>query len=100
MSTPKHTPGPWAYWPECCRAGGMVTAQSGAHVAAPTDYPGWTQLTQANALLIAAAPDLLEVLEEVAECAEYWSEYDVPLGIHDRIKAAIAKAKGEEVSRG
>lgn len=38
---------------------------------------------------------MLEVLEELDECAVYWSEYDVPLGIHDRIKDAIKKAKGE-----
>ena len=38
---------------------------------------------------------MLTVLEELDECAAYWSEYDVPLGLHDRIKAAIAKAVGE-----
>lgn len=32
------------------------------------------------------------VLRELAECSQYWSEYDVPLGIHDRIAAALAKA--------
>ena len=48
-----------------------------------------------NAELFAAAPDLLEVLEEIKECSDYWSEYDVPLGIVDRINAAIAKARGE-----
>jgi hypothetical protein len=46
--------------------------------------------------LFAAAPDMLEVLEELDECASYWSQYDVPVGIHDRIKSAIAKAKGEQ----
>ena len=30
-----------------------------------------------------------EVLRELDECAAYWSEYDVPLGIHDRIKKGI-----------
>jgi hypothetical protein len=45
--------------------------------------------------LAAAAPYMLEVLEEVAECADYWSEYDVPLGLHDRIRAAIEKARFE-----
>ena len=40
---------------------------------------------------------MLTVLEELDECAEYWSEYDVPLGLHERIKAAIAKARGENV---
>ena len=38
---------------------------------------------------------MLTVLEELDECAAYWSEYDVPLGLHDRIQSAIAKAKGE-----
>jgi len=46
--------------------------------------------------LFAAAPEMLEVLQELDECAVYWSEYDVPLGIHDRIKAAIAKAEGRQ----
>ena len=45
--------------------------------------------------LAAAAPLMLAVLEEVDECARYWSEYDVPLGLHERIKDAIAKARGE-----
>lgn len=48
----------------------------------------------ANARLIAAAPELLEVLQELQESASYWSEYDVPLGIVERIHAAIQKATG------
>ena len=47
-----------------------------------------------NARLIAASPDLLAVLKELQESAAYWSEYDVPLGIVDRINKAIAKAEG------
>ena len=38
---------------------------------------------------------MLTVLEEVDECSRYWSEYDVPLGLHERIKAAIAEGRGE-----
>jgi len=49
----------------------------------------------ANARLIAAAPDLLEVLQELSDSAKYWSEYDVPVGIVDRIRQAIQKATGE-----
>ena len=48
----------------------------------------------ANARLIAAAPELLAVLKELQESAVYWSEYDVPLGIVDRINAVIDKATG------
>ena len=39
--------------------------------------------------------ELLTVLQELQESAAYWSEYDVPIGIVDRINAAIAKARGE-----
>ena len=37
--------------------------------------------------------ELLAVLKELQESASYWGEYDVPLGIVDRINAAIAKAE-------
>ncbi len=63
----QHTPGPWGYWPFCCRVGGMVTTNDGGgHVAAPTYYETCPELTKANALLIAADPDLLEALELIA----------------------------------
>jgi len=32
----------------------------------------------------------LDVLLELKESAAYWSEYDVPIGIHERIDQAIA----------
>lgn len=59
------------------------------------DYSAYDVRNMAHAKLLTAAPDLLAVCEELAESAYYWSEYDVPLGIVDRLKAAIAKAKGE-----
>lgn len=31
----------------------------------------------------------LKVLLELKESASYWSEYDVPIGIHERIEEAI-----------
>lgn len=37
--------------------------------------------------------ELLAVLKELQESAGYWSEYDVPIGIVERINAAIAKAE-------
>ena len=58
---------------------------------------GWRgfnlKAAKANANLISAAPDMLEALEEVARWTddEDWIGYDL-----DQIKAAIAKAKGEE----
>jgi hypothetical protein len=49
-----------------------------------------------TAHLIAAAPEMLSMLLELQECAGYWSEYDVPLGLKERLDTAIRKARGEE----
>lgn len=52
------------------------------------------ETNEANAHLIAAAPDLYAVAKEMREAWAYFSEYDVPIGIKDRLDAAIAKAEG------
>ena len=56
------------------------------------DYP-LPELT-AQQRLAAAAPALLDVCVDLVESAEYWSDYEVPCGIVDRLNAAIAKAGG------
>ena len=45
--------------------------------------------------LEAEKAEMLAILEELRESASYWSEYDVPVGIVDRIEAAIRKARGD-----
>lgn len=108
----KHTPGPWIFgveeWDDdACRH---------KPVAKPFDYsgPGYygnpfifgadgneivgcgeymVFRNPADIRLLVAAPDLLAVCKELAKSAAYWSEYDVPLGIVDRLNAAIAKAE-------
>ena len=57
----------------------------------------WIEESEANARLISAAPDLLSVVKELEESANYWSEYDVPIGIVERIRAALAKADGRKL---
>ena len=42
---------------------------------------------------IAHIEGLRTVLSELEESCEYWSEYDVPLGIADRIKETLEKTK-------
>ena len=39
--------------------------------------------------------ELLGLVKDLQESASYWSEYYVPLGIVDRINAAVQKATGE-----
>ena len=95
-----HTLWPWAIGATHSHGTG-VTGPLGVSVAwcgcamtvsAAGSYSIGEHEAQANARLIAAAPDMYAVLRELAECSQYWSEYDVPLGIHDRIAAALAKA--------
>lgn len=95
----KHTKGPWKVEYETDITGtendpenGCVGVVDVAHVYLRTV----AGRTEANARLISAAPELLEVLRELEQSCEYWSEYDVPLGIVDRIKSAITKATGEQ----
>lgn len=103
----KHTPGPWIYarefGPSITELPRITTVARCADfvIGLPCDYPGGDYRDgdpsgdeEADARLIAAAPELLAVLKELQESASYWSEYDVPLGIVERIKDAIAKATG------
>jgi hypothetical protein len=89
--TTKFTPGPWPIK----RDGNTVISigKIGAN-----EYAGeaWLDISCADACLVEAAPDLYAVLSELEESCEYWSEYDVPLGMVDRIKSALKRARGEE----
>lgn len=100
----KHTPGPWAvreHWSDDgafevypTRGGKKPSIGEWSALAEIPEYgPDDAPEAEANARLIAASPDLYAVLKELQESAAYWSEYDVPLGIVDRINQAIAKAE-------
>ena len=39
------------------------------------------------------APQMYSVLKELQESAYYWSEYDVPLGIVDRINDVLKQVE-------
>lgn len=58
------------------------------------DYSAYDIRNLGRSKLLTNAPELLKICEELAESAEYWSEYSVPLGIVDRLNAVIAKAGG------
>lgn len=89
-----HTPGPWAYWSDKDNVGsigGFFIAPLGklptfAHI---YNYPG---KTEANAQLIAAAPDLLEALKEAIATAK--SAAMLPL-VYEKWEQVIQKAQGE-----
>ena len=97
-----HTPGPWAIEKD---SKDIVKVRAYATVATCTTAGLWdskrTQVISpeecmANARLIAAAPELLEALEACNEAMSYMSEYDIPINLPEKAKAAIAKARGQE----
>jgi hypothetical protein len=91
----KHTPGPWVVDP---RAKLRVFAANKATVASAgctdTERSSW----EANARLIAAAPELLEALQLMLDAHLDTSGTDGPLQMaaKDAADAAIAKATGEQ----
>lgn len=90
----KHTPGPWRY----CKENGSPT--TGQHMIAG-GKPGYLAEVrdcgsgdvEANARLIAAAPELLEALEFLVGCVSHGYTNDDAKAISNA-RAAIAKATG------
>jgi hypothetical protein len=101
MSEVKHTPGPWSYSGD--DDGDFVVWGPGRdEFLANVDQESFGpvppmkvafDINQANARLIAAAPDLLEAL---VVALPWLSEDEVPsLAAKQLVKAAIRKARGE-----
>lgn len=91
MNRKQYTQGPWNV--EAAQRGFIVTALNGQYDIAVVRNIG-EQDNKANAHLIAAAPELLEALKELA--TEEWRDDDDPILDRARCKAraAIAKAEG------
>lgn len=91
----KHTPGPWHTGGYSSR---IIYAGDGFAVADATVFHGRHEGEhEANARLIAAAPELLDVLQEVTRCLA-WHEEQHGVGMDrkavESARAAIAKATG------
>lgn len=95
MTQTTHTPGPWIYEPQ---GPSCATIWAGDDcIFDAIDAAG----NEANARLIAAAPDLLATLEYVLLAADYDGALTMGTAalspaIRDRIVRSIAKATGEE----
>lgn len=90
----KHTPGPWLqnkYGSVVDRAGDGVQFRGVSTLCSGSDER--IEEAEANTRLIAAAPDLLEALED---CVQAMQMFRVNGQILVNAKAAIAKAKGEQ----
>lgn len=87
-----HTPGPWTA-PEGPFVGGHYVGTEDADIAERADWPlEFTAEQEANARLIAAAPELYEALERLL--VEHDGNYRTSTAV-DAARAAIAKARGE-----
>ena len=95
----KHTPGPWRleeWGSDYGPTGDFSVYPCGAknkYPIASVQEPFHRSKTKANAMLIAAAPELLEALIEMLEYAGIIEERFDRLAT-DRARAAIAKATG------
>lgn len=86
-----HTPGPW--FADHMEFGWQVGFDMPfGHRAGLAVILGWGQPSEQNARLIAAAPDLLQALEAIAE--DHLWHYGAETHLAKTAMAAIAKAKG------
>ncbi len=88
----KHTPGPWVVMPDARHAPRIC-------VDGDKDWPIVVTISghndagiRANEHLIAAAPEMIEALKAIND-APIWANAAL-IGVHNKIKAAIAKAEG------
>ncbi len=87
MIDTKHTPGPWTMFGQY-----SVMDHTGLYiklVGGGEQPPFQPEEQEANARLIAAAPELLEVLETIERV-----DVKLPFGLLGQVRAVIAKAKG------
>lgn len=95
MTTPQHTPGPWFYdGQNSCGAHVIHVAQGEIAEAFGDSWSDEGQQAEANAHLIAAAPEMLAALEEAYRILledEGYQPYNPKV---KQIAAAIAKANG------
>ena len=93
----KYTPGPWRVsdgddlW-----VAGPISTDNVICDIVPRDADSYTEEDEANAALIAAAPDLLEACKRALSGA--WlhatSGHSDAVAVHDELRAAIARATG------
>lgn len=96
MADVKFTPGPWGVEPRTTTI--RVSAPSGKKIA-DLSLSSWqpAPTAQANAHLIAAAPDLYEALAHTLSLARLkWGNLDPDAnGVFEAASAALAKARGQ-----
>lgn len=96
MSNAQHTPGPWRVQ----ATGHSFVVEAHTHTEAiSVDANGnpcrWSEYNEANARLIAAAPELLEALQRLsAQCERQRMAWQLESDAEKTARAVIAKATG------
>lgn len=95
-----HTPGPWS-----AKDGYVWSNPIGSNLVACCNKLGKQELANANARLIAAAPDMYEALIEMTNLVDWFLEaYQDEISLHgkeetqtkvQKARVAIAKARGQ-----
>lgn len=97
MSDFKGTPGPWSVDRNNVHSGRIATihhciGNDWIEIWSP-NWPDTEEKQESNANLIAAAPELLEALQDMVESYQYESSMENPSLL--KARAAIAKALGQ-----
>ncbi len=103
-----HTPGPWPMQPtgdgkRIVIGRGLVEGPNGYEVAEVYSDDCPYDLAEANARLIAAAPDLLAALKDAERILSYFADGETsfsgpgtPKTVRDAARAALTKAEGHD----
>ena len=91
-----HTPGPWAIEPVRNGRGEVLEYRIG-HLALIASVPKLGGKAEADAVLIHAAPLLLEALEYAMEAIDYYHEREGADSMREEAREAIAKARGKTI---
>ena len=93
----KHTPGPWKFSFESIHPEWAIVTTGGGAVVANVNAD---HRQEANASLIAAAPDLLEAGEAFLRELDEGDSFPAWEAAKAKLRAAIAKARGETANLG
>lgn len=91
----KHTPGPWIIQSDSCHYDTLSIVNVGRKMVVHVGGCCEPAEQEANAHLIAAAPELLRAAKDFVEWFECGRVGDKPIAELHYARAAVAKAKGE-----
>ena len=97
----KHTPGPWVV--SDIASGFEIETTSGNQVAQTSEIyaarkPSDHDERRANARLIAASPEMLDILKKCLDALVYVGPWETPVGLIEQVQKMIDKAEGNDAA--